>query len=181
MSQLRLMLKEHAEMQKPRLNLPKGLTRMTHAQLLEECDKQGVATEDSGGRLGLKTREMMIRDLRLHARVEAALLVSSMSGTGATMGDQEMNTVPTSAEDGFEVLSAGPPEPSTSRRAISRAARAAPSAGSRASGGSRDSATKQRDRREAELRHRAAPRRHRRGNNFDRAWWRTAWSRRTRV
>jgi len=75
--QLRLLLKEHAEIyQKPRLNLPKGLTRMTHAQLLEACDKQGIPTEDSGGRLGLKTREMMIRDLKLHARADAAQLFS---------------------------------------------------------------------------------------------------------
>ena len=49
--QLRLLireLREFREMQETGQKLPKGLTRMNHAELLKTCELWGIATEDSG-------------------------------------------------------------------------------------------------------------------------------------
>ena len=80
--QLRLLIREYREMQeyiRAAHKLPKGLTRMTHAELLHTCEQWGVATEDSGKRLGINTREQMIRDIKLMAEMQPTSSTSEMA------------------------------------------------------------------------------------------------------
>lgn len=142
--QLRLLLKEFNQLQAAAEGeRVTGLSRKKHAELMNLCDQMGIPTEDSGGKMGLKCREAMIRDIRNYLKGD---LDSTSSGTRATAAAQRSTTSQMAAstsragsshadsnmEDGFEVLPREPRAAPTGRRGISRVARATPSTASAA-------------------------------------------------
>ena len=52
--------------------LPKGLARMSHAELSTECNRLGISTQDPRRRKGLKVREQMIADITTYCQEVAA-------------------------------------------------------------------------------------------------------------
>ena len=86
---LRVMIREYREMQEyvqAGHRLPKGLNRITHAELLQTFEQWGVATKDSGKRRYPKAKDQVIRDIKLMAEMR---FTSSTLETGATMNISE--------------------------------------------------------------------------------------------
>ena len=86
---LRVMIREYREMQEyvqAGHRLPKGLNRITHAELLQTFEQWGVATKDSGERQDLKARDQMIHDIKLMAGMQPT---SSTLETGTRMDISE--------------------------------------------------------------------------------------------
>ena len=56
-----------------KVNLPKGLSRMTHQELLNEAQQRGVDTGDEKKRYGMKVREQLIADIKAYEEARAEL------------------------------------------------------------------------------------------------------------
>ena len=87
------------------VRLPRGLGRMKRKELLEECERRGLATEDPRRPDGLKTREAMIFDIR--SQVFATTSTSETPATNPTTGRRTQRSSETWNEEMSETEELG--------------------------------------------------------------------------
>ncbi len=71
---LRFMIKEFRGQHKPTTShsgLPKGLSRMSHQELVVQADARGISVQDHRQRHGVKVRQRLILDLQMYEKARS--------------------------------------------------------------------------------------------------------------
>ena len=104
---LRVMIREYREMQEyvqAGHRLPKGLNRITHAELLQTFEQWGVSTKDSGERQDLKARDQMIHDIKLMVGMQPTTSTVE-TGTRMDISEEAASASTNLGVDGLAMIS----------------------------------------------------------------------------